>query len=98
MTDDLEQPAFSDDERREILRRARETAARSDDQEILPRDLDQPFGDDERRSILHRAHTLLVGHEPRGNCRRRSHLERRREKPKLSPTPAPISAAMPPSE
>lgn len=65
MTDDLEQPAFSDDERREILRRARETAARSDDQEILPPDLDQRFGDDERRSILHRAHTLLVGHEPR---------------------------------
>jgi hypothetical protein len=59
----LEQREWSEDEKAEILRRARATAARSDDQEILTRDLDQPFGDDERRSILHRAHALLVGHE-----------------------------------
>jgi hypothetical protein len=64
---DLEQRAWSEDEKQEILRRARETLARSDDQDTLPRydDVDEQrsFSDDERRSILHRAHALLVGHE-----------------------------------
>jgi hypothetical protein len=58
-----QQSAYSEDKKERILRDARATAAHSDDQDILPRDLDQPFSDDERRSILHRAHALLVGHE-----------------------------------
>ena len=65
--DDLEQRAWGEDEKQEILRRARETLARSDDQDTLPRydDVDEQrsFSDDERRAIFHRAHALLVGHE-----------------------------------
>ena len=64
---DLEQRTWNEDEKQEILRRARETLARSDDQDTLPRydDVDEQrsFSDDERRAILHRAHALLVGHE-----------------------------------
>jgi hypothetical protein len=63
---DLEQRAWSEDEKQEILRRARETVARSDDQEILrPSDDTEPrtFSDDERREILRTARANIASYE-----------------------------------
>jgi hypothetical protein len=59
--DDLEQRAWSEDEKQEILRRARDNIAQGEDekQEILRRDGDldeqRTWSDDERREILRRA-------------------------------------------